>query len=364
VLTAGIENVPADVPTKKKFALPKGNSKWFFGTSGKTTFIGAAIVLLVICFLDSFTPVKVIPAYAKHILVSCLIYAILALGLNFVSGYIGQTSLGHAAFFGIGAYGTAVLMKYAGIDFWFTIPIAACIAALAALPLAASALRVKGSFLVVITYGFGEVLRYVAINTDSLGGSSGIPGIKAPTIFGMKMSKIGPTGKEGYLILCFLIVALLAFFMNRIEKSRTGYAFAAIREDEIAAVAMGIHTKYYKILAFVISAFICSIAGSIQVAYSSFVSPELLTSTQSILILTMVIVGGRRSIKGAILGAGLMTILPEILHSIKDAIGLPFDPWYNYWAEWLRKDHILQSSDRNCSGNFRAGVFRREKYYP
>ncbi|HWP51069.1 MAG TPA: branched-chain amino acid ABC transporter permease [Clostridia bacterium] len=312
---------------KKRLLLSFGSGEWLFGTSGKTSLIGSAIVLLVICFLDSFTPSRMIPTYFKHILVCSLIYAILALGLNFVSGYIGQTSLGHAAFFGIGAYATGVLTQFAHMNFWLTIPVAAVFAVLVSFLMAASAQRVRGSFLVVITYGFGEVLRFVCINTQSLGGSAGIPGIKAPTIFGIKLSRIGPSGKEGYILLTFIIVVAIAFFMQRMEKSRTGYAFAAIREDEVAAVAMGINTKYYKTLAIVVSAFICSVAGSVQAAYASFVSPELLSSTQSILILTIVIVGGARSIKGAILSAGLMTVVPELFHMVQDILGLSFDPW-------------------------------------
>jgi len=311
----------------KRLLSARRDGGWFFGTRGITSFIGAALLVTIICYLDSFTPVRIIPTYFKHILVNCLIYAILALALNFVSGYIGQTSLGHAAFFGAGAYVTAVLMKYAGLNFWLTIPIAAAFSAILSLTIAAAALRVRGSFLVVITYGFGEVLRFICINTQALGGTAGIPGIKTPTVFGRLLTKFGPSGKEGYIIFGFLLVSLIALFMRRIEKSRTGFAFSAIRDDEIAAVAMGVKTKYYKTLAIVVSAFLSSIAGSIQAVYAMFVSPELLSSTQSILILTMVIVGGTRSIIGAILGAVIMTILPELFHTVQTAVGLSFDPW-------------------------------------
>ncbi|WRS26945.1 branched-chain amino acid ABC transporter permease [Oscillospiraceae bacterium MB08-C2-2] len=292
-----------------------------------TMFLTALLFILAVCFVDSFTSTRLVPTYIKHILVSCLIYSLLTLALNFVSGYIGQTSLGHAAFFGIGAYITTLLTKYTPVNFWISIPIAMAIAALVSIPLAMVSQRVKGSFLVVITYGFGEVLRYVVINTPSLGASAGIPGVPAPLFFGTKFGRIGPSGKEAYILLAFGIVALTAFFMHRIAKSRTNYAFSAIREDEIAAVAMGINTKYYKMAAFMLSAVLSSVAGSLQATYAAFVSPEMLSSTQSILILTMVIVGGARSIKGAILGAFVMTILPELFQMVKDVLGLPFDPW-------------------------------------
>ncbi|MDR1192945.1 MAG: branched-chain amino acid ABC transporter permease, partial [Peptococcaceae bacterium] len=176
-------------------------------------FLISLLAILIFCFTDSFTSTRLIPVYFKHIVVSCLIYAILSLALNFVSGYIGQTSLGHAAFFGIGAYTTAVLTKYAGFNFWLSIPVAAVLAGLVSILLAAAALRVKGAFLVVITYGFGEVLRYVCINTQSLGGTAGIPGVAAPTAMGVRFGRIGPSGKEAYILLAFAAVALLAFFM-------------------------------------------------------------------------------------------------------------------------------------------------------
>lgn len=308
--------------------MKKKSNSWFFGTSGLTTFLMSAVLILVICFIDRFHGGKAwIPTYFQHVAVNCLISAALALGLNFVSGYLGQTSLGHAAFFGIGAYTTAVLLKYTGLNFWITIPLGILLAAAASVPLAMASLRVKGQFLIVITYAFCEILRYIAINTQTLGGTGGLPGLKSPEIFGIKLTKIAVTNKGGYLLLLFLIVSAVAYFSWRVEHSRTGYAFSAIREDEIAAVAMGINTKYYKVLAMMISAVICSIAGSIQAVFASMVSPELLNATKSISILTMVVIGGRRSIKGMILGGALLTILPELFHSVKDVVGLSFDPW-------------------------------------
>ncbi len=308
--------------------LRKKSGDWFFGMSGLQTFLVSAAVILLICFIDKFHAGKSwIPTYGQHILVNCLLSAVLALGLNFVSGYLGQTSLGHAAFYGLGAYTTAIVLKYTEISFWITIPLGMVIAALASIPLAMASLRVRGQFLIVITYAFCEILRYVAINTQAFGGTGGIPGLTAPELFGVKLTKIAASNKGGYMILLFLIVSAVAYFSWRIEHSRVGYAFAAIREDEIAAVAMGINVRYYKVLAMMISAVICSVAGSIQAVFASMVSPELFSSTKSIQILTMVVIGGRMSIKGMILGGALLTILPEIFHSVKDLVGLSFDPW-------------------------------------
>ena len=137
-----------------------------------------------------------------------------------------------------------------------------------------ASLRVKGQFLIVITYAFCEILRFIAINTAALGGTAGIPGLKSPEIFGVKITKLASTSKGGYILILLLITAAVAFFAWKTEHSRIGYAFSAIREDEIAAVAMGINTRYYKILAMVISAVICSIAGSFQAVFARVLATE------------------------------------------------------------------------------------------
>ena len=175
---------------EKKKSVPGGKkSDWLFGMSGRTTFLAALILVLVFCFVDAVVPGgKLIPTYAKHIVVSCLIYAVLTLGLDFVAGYVGQVSLGHAAFFGLGAYVTGSLSVFFGLNFWLTIPIGMAISGILSVPLAFASQKVKGPFLVVITYGFCEILRYVAINTPAWGGTSGLPGIKTPSLFGLKIS--------------------------------------------------------------------------------------------------------------------------------------------------------------------------------
>lgn len=302
-----------------------------FLSSGLACFIGALIIVLVFCFLDHFTKSgKFIPNYVKYVAVCGLIYSVASLGINFHSGYLGETSLGHAAFFGIGAYTTAYLSVFQKVDFWLTIPIGMVLSGLFSLPMALAGRRVKGSFMVVITYAFSETLRYIVLNSLALGGTSGISGIPAPTILGTKISKISffPSNKDGYIMILFFIVSFLSFFTWRFIHSRVGYAVSAIREDEIAAVAMGIDVNAYKLQAIFISAMFCSLAGSFQAAFSNIVAPDLLSATLSISIFTMLVVGGRRSIKGAIAGAFIVVILPELLRGVQGMIGLPFDPWY------------------------------------
>ena len=299
--------------------------QWLQGWRGAVLF---SALVLGVSFIDSVVerPEYLFPPYFKHVLLICLIYSTVALSLNFVSGYIGQTSLGHAAFFGLGAFTSALLTQELHWPYWPAFIAAGVVAALVGVPLGAPALRVKGPFLVVVTYGCGEVFKYVALNLDITGGPAGLPGLVTPSL-GISFSDVGATGKEAFIVIALALALFLAFFSTRIEHSRVGQAFAAIREDEIAASAMGINVSYYKLLAFVLSAFFAGLAGSLLAHYLSFVSPDMLSSAESITMLTMVVVGGARSIPGCFLGAFLLTILPEFLRIIKDLIGLPFDPW-------------------------------------
>ena len=292
----------------------------------------ALVVVLFVCFLDDFTPSgRVIPNYFKYIIVVSMIYAVASLGINFYSGYQGDTSLGHAVFFGMGAYTTAHLTtQFEGVSFWLSILVGMILSAIIALPVAWAGTRVKGSFMVVITYGYCEIFRYLATNSRSLGGTAGMAGIPTPRIFGVKLTKIPwlPSNKDAFILILFAIICFLAFFTYRVVHSRVGYALSAIREDEIAAYAMGINVKAYKRMAMVTSAVITSVAGSFYAGFANVADPSLFGATLSITIFTMLVIGGRRSITGAIFGAFFVIICPELLRYVQDLIGLPFDPWY------------------------------------
>ena len=312
--------------------MAKKKSEWFFGLSGRATLLISLAVVLVFCFLDQFLPGKtpVIPNFVKYVAVNGLVFAVASLGINFYSGYLGETSLGHAAFYGLGGYMTGYLTTKFGLNFWLTIPLGMLAAAAASVPVALAGRRVKGSFMVVITYAFCEILRYIVINSETLGTTNGIPGVRAPEIFGVKITKIPflPSNKDGYILILYAIVVFLAWFTMKVVNSREGYAIAAIRQDEIAAQAMGIDVKWYKLKTIVISAAICSVAGSFYAAFANLADPTMLSATLSISIFTMLVVGGRRSIPGAILGGFIVVILPELLRGVQGILGLPFDPWY------------------------------------
>lgn len=295
--------------------------------SGKSVFILGSVLVLLICFVDYLSPNQtLISPYMKHIVFLVLIFSILTLSLNLVTGFIGQVSLGHAAFYGFGGYVSAILTLSYHWNFWFAFIAAGIGAALLAIPLGLPALRTKGNFLLVITFGSAEVLRLVMLNLKITGGPSGLPGLPSPTIV-KAFTSLGPSGKEAFIICAFLLAVGLAALTRKIEKTRTGTAFAAIREDEIAALAMGVNVSFYKMLAFVLAGFFAGLAGSLYVHYTGFISPEIMASGQSIMILTMVVFGGVRNIKGSFVGAAVLVLIPELLHSLKDVLRLPVDPW-------------------------------------
>jgi branched-chain amino acid transport system permease protein len=293
----------------------------------KSVFVVGFVLLLLICFVDYLSPNRtLVSPYTKHIVFLILIFSSLVLSLNLVTGFIGNVSLGHAAFFGFGGYVSAILTLTFGWNFWLAFVAAGVGGAILAIPLGLPSLRTKGNFLLVITYGSCEVLRLIALNLNITGGPSGLPGLASPSIFA-EFSSIGPSGKEAFIICAFLLAVVLALLTHRIEATRTGTAFAAIREDDIAAQAMGVNVGYYKMLALVLAGFFAGLAGSFYVHYTGYVSPEIMASSQSIMILTMVVFGGVRSIKGSFVGATVLVVVPELLHSLKDVLRLPIDPW-------------------------------------
>lgn len=291
--------------------------------------VALVVGLLVFLFVDGFRPVPepIVSPYLKHLMFLGLTYSTVALSLNLVVGWTGQVSLGHAAFYGIGAYTSALLTHYLKWPFWYGFVAAGVVAALVGIPLGFPALRVRGPFLVVVTYGFAEVFRILALNSDLTGGPAGLPGLVSPVVAGVDFRDVGATGKEAYILLVGLLLLVFAWLVRRIDRSRVGLALAAIREDEIAAAASGIHVAYYKLLAFVLSAAVAGLAGSLYAHYSAYVSSDVISANESILMLTMVVVGGPKSIGGSILGAFILVLAPEMLRGVKGVLGLGFDPW-------------------------------------
>ena len=247
--------------------------------------------------------------YILHILVIAGIYIILALSLNLIVGYTGLPALGHAAFSCIGAYASSLLALNAGLSPWIGLLTGACAAALAGIAIGYPAVRLKGDYLALATFGLGVIVYSIAKNWVSLTrGPMGLPGIPGFSVFGFQFS-----GIWSYLLLVLVFVAITIFIISRIVNSPFGRVLLSIREDEIASESLGKDTTKYKLLVFIIGAFFAGIAGSLYSHYITFIDPSSFTLMESITILLMVIFGGMGRISGSIVGAIILVVFPELL---------------------------------------------------
>ena len=280
--------------------------RWAGKINGK---IGIGALMLILLILPFG-----LNRYALDIAIIAGIYVVLALGLNIIVGLAGLLALGYIAFYAVGAYTFALLSTQYHISFWSALPIGGILAAIFGLLLGAPTLRLRGDYLAIVTLGFGEITRIVLNNWDGLtGGPNGIMAIGKPELFGYTFHSL-----EAFYYLILAMVAVTAFAIKRLNDSRVGRAWVAIREDEVAAEAMGIDTVKMKLLAFSLSSAVAGIAGVFYAAKMSFVSPESFTFLESIIILCMVVLGGIGSIPGVILGAVVLIILPESLREFQD----------------------------------------------
>lgn len=264
--------------------------------------------------------------YHTNIMITALIYVILALGLNIVVGLGGLLNLGYAAFFAVGAYTYGLLWKYAGpyfIEaniqtgwlFWIALPTAGILALVFGILLSLPVLRLRGDYLAIITLAFGEILRMFLQNSGELtGGASGISLIPRPWFFGLKLKPIGAATYIYYITV--LLVILTVIVVRRIENSRVGRALEAMKEDEIACEAMGIDLVRNKLITFSLGAFFAGIAGVILAAQTTFINPDSFTLWESIMVLMAVVIGGTGSIPGVICGALLLKLLPEYFRAL------------------------------------------------
>lgn len=252
--------------------------------------------------------------YVMHILIMIAIYVILSQGLNLVMGFCGQSQLGFAAFFGMGAYVTGLLMIRAGWNFWITVPLAYIFSALIGGIIGLPSIRVRGDYLGIVTLGFGEITRIFLTNWDSLtNGPMGISGIKAPTLFGICLGS-----KMAFFYLVTIFTVLILFVVYRLTNSKFGFQLISVSNDEHVAEVLGINTGFVKVLAYALSAGFAGIAGSIYATYFSFISPDSFIFNDSLAILCMVVVGGMGSISGTIIGAIILTIAPELFRFLGD----------------------------------------------
>ena len=243
------------------------------------------------------------------------IATIAALGLNILTGFTGQISLGNAAFMAVGAYATAALAGRAGLPFLLTIPLAGAVTALVGMIFGVPSLRLKGLYLAMATLAAHFIVEFTASHWDSMTG--GVNGISVPP------ASLGPVMVEGDARLFYLILpltVLLTLFAKNLFRTRVGKAFVAIRDQDISAEVMGVRVFRYKLLAFAVSSFYVGVAGSLLAYQSRIISPENFPISLAIDQLGMVIIGGLGSVQGAIFGAAFMTLLPELLRLVTGAL--------------------------------------------
>lgn len=262
--------------------------------------------------------------YAQDVAINCMVYICLGLGLNIVVGLAGMLDLGFIAFYGLGAYTYALLSISYKLAFWICLPISAAVAGLGACIIGYCSMRMRGDYLAIVTLGFAEIVRMVLNNWMSLtNGPNGITGIKAPGIYwpdfanGMTLEHLWlkKLSLIYYVILGLVVFTIIAVY--RLNHSRIGRAWEAIREDETAAEVMGIPTFYMKLLAYCTGACFGGMAGAFYAARMRFVSPESFTFLESAMVLSMVVLGGMGSIPGVILGALALIALPEIFREFE-----------------------------------------------
>jgi len=256
-------------------------------------------------------PVLIPNPYYVHLFETILIYAILLFGLDIVVGYTGQVSLGHAGLFGIGSYATGVLVFKLGAPFWVAIPASIGCAAVFGAILALPALRVTGPYLAMVTLAFGTIIQILINEMTFL--TEGPMGIKIakPVILGQKLSEVG----YYYMVAVLMVLALVV--VHRVLKSNLGRAFEALRDSPIASDCMGVSVYRYKVYAFIISAGFAGLAGSLYAYSEEYISPNTYNFELTILFLLAVIMGGRKTRSGALIGALIVVMLPSLLADIE-----------------------------------------------
>ena len=276
--------------------------KWFF-----FVVCGALLVAVPYMGLNRAT---------LRLLTMITLYSMLGMGLNVLIGYTGQVSLGHAGFYGIGAYVCALAQVRLGLSFWPALALAGAFSALVGLLLGLPTLRLSGTYLSIVTLGFCEVVQMILKQWESVTfGNYGVRNIPKPELFGHTFN----LQNGGFYQIILALAVLTAVGCLAVKNSKTGRAFLAIKNDELAATMMGIRTSRYKILAFVISAFITGIAGGFySVINNGYIEPTNFVFNISVLIISVVIVGGLGTIRGMVFGAALLLLFPEVFRGLNE----------------------------------------------
>jgi branched-chain amino acid transport system permease protein len=251
-------------------------------------------------------------AYHLHVAIMAAIFGVLALSLNLLLGYTGQLSLGHAGFFGIGAYTSALLTLKLEWSFWPALAAAIALTAAAGWLIGRLSLKLRGAYFVLVTISFAGVVSLVSVNWIELtNGPLGLPGVPTPELLGWSLRT-----KTAYYYLVLAALALSYLVCARLVRSRIGRAMVALRENEPLAESIGVEVTHYLVLAAVVSAAMAGLGGSLYAHYTRFVSPEVFLFTYTVTMVIMVVAGGKGTLAGPIVGAVLFTALPETLRAV------------------------------------------------
>jgi len=278
-------------------------------------------VITVLCLLGSLVyPLVVRDAYFMHMAILIGIYTLLAISINLLLGYTGQLSLGHAAFFGVGAYASALVYLSFGIPLWGGMVVSMVIAGLFGWVVARLAFKLRGAYFVIMTIGIAEVLKLVGLNwVDLTKGPMGLTDIGVPTVSLGALGKIDFGDKIPYYYLVLALVILCVYLQYRLINSSFGRAFVSIRENEDLAESVGINCYKYLVIVVVISACMAGVAGSLYAHYVSFIDPNVFAFFISVNVVMTVIGGGQGTLVGPIVGSILFTLIPEWLRVFGDA---------------------------------------------
>lgn len=269
------------------------------------------IIPVVTVAVVAILPLLGLGSYIQHLLVLWMLFALMAISLNLIIGYLGELSFGHAAFFAIGAYASAMLSVFAGLPFWLGLIAAPVVAGLLGLAIGYVSLRIKGPQFAILTLGFGAILHSIFVNwVDVTNGPLGITKIPPPRLLGFEFNTATP---YFYLVLVFVLAAM--YLCHALVSSRTGRAFIAIRENDALAASVGIDVFRFKLLGFVIATMMVGVAGSLYAHYLQVITPELFTLHYMAPMVIMVIVGGKGTIAGPVIGALVYVGLLEILRA-------------------------------------------------
>ena len=258
-----------------------------------------------------------IAAYDAVLVYPVAIFVLMSLGLNIVVGKSGMLDLGYVAFFAIGAYTMGFLGMHTSLNTWEIMPIGIGLAMLAGVLLGIPTLRLRGDYLAIVTLGFGEIIRIVALNVSWTNGPNGISGVPMPPDLGPIKFRLDD--QKGFYWIVLVMILLTIWMIRRLSVRRPGRAWEAIRQDEDAAELIGVPTLKYKIWSFTLGAAVGGAAGVLYASKNLFIAPEMFTLNVSILILACVVFGGIGNIWGVILGAGILAYLPERIRFISDA---------------------------------------------